>query len=169
MRRLRENANKLRNHLQSIVSRLRGYAGTLHGPQNDDMRQAANLIEAYIDRGPTSADFADKIMRIESLLPVPDETRKAVYARADSYCEDCGTDTEELELHHRWYERQPDVVLTKHDMYPESVLGKETPDDLMALCRHCHLSRHVDDVTDEFYARPDELEDERAYRDHMSR
>lgn len=30
---------------QPIVRRLRGHAGTLHGPQNDDMREAAIIIE----------------------------------------------------------------------------------------------------------------------------
>jgi len=108
-------------------------------------------------------------MKIQGRLSIPEETRKAVYARSNGCCEDCGCHGAKLELHHRWYENEPEVVRTKHDMFPVSVLGVESPDDLLALCRECHQAKHVDPVTGEFYADPQELEDELSYREHMWR
>jgi 5-methylcytosine-specific restriction endonuclease McrA len=108
-------------------------------------------------------------MKIKNRLPIPEETRQAVLARAEGCCEDCGGVESRLEMHHVRYTKFPDVVHTKHDMFPVSVLGVETPDDLLALCRECHLAKHVDPFTGEFYADPEELADELAYRDHMWR
>lgn len=39
-----------RASVQSIVHRLRAHAGTLHGPQNDDMRIAADIIELFVNQ-----------------------------------------------------------------------------------------------------------------------
>ena len=39
-----------RAHVHGIVHRLRRHAGTLHGPQNDDMRTAADIIELFVNQ-----------------------------------------------------------------------------------------------------------------------
>jgi HNH endonuclease len=52
-------------------------------------------------------------------------------------CEDCGQRGVRLERHHLRYE-----VWDHHG--PESIVGRETPDDLALLCRECHRQRHVD-------------------------
>lgn len=52
------------------------------------------------------------------------ETRAAALRRAGFVCEWCGEPAENV--HHRTYAR----------------LGNERPDDLLALCRLCHLTAH---------------------------
>jgi 5-methylcytosine-specific restriction endonuclease McrA len=91
------------------------------------------------------------------LRPIPQSVREAVLNRADGACEDCGDDRP-LELHHRtyYYDARPDVE--------RLIFGLEQPDDLLALCRDCHLARHV--VNGEFYADPEEADAERDYQDH---
>src|SRR5512139_45463 len=83
---------------------------------------------------------------------IPLATRRAVLKRANGHCEQCGH-RERLELHHLYYR-------TDGDMYsPDgvSIVGREEPDDLVALCRECHLSRHVD-MAGNFWADPVERE-----------
>ena len=90
------------------------------------------------------------------LRPIPEAVREAVLQRADRICEDCGADVP-LELHHRTY---------YHDHSPKHpilIFGLERPDDLAALCRECHLARHV--VEGEFYADPEDAAAERDYLD----
>jgi hypothetical protein len=63
-----------------------------------------------------------------------------VLERAHGRCEDCG-DGGSLELHHLRYHTE-----LSHDYKygGELIFGKETPNDLAALCRDCHLQRHLD-------------------------
>lgn len=98
-------------------------------------------------------------------LPIPPEVREAVLLRAGGYCEDCGIEVRNPELHHLTY-YDPTIGgchQIKHG--PFWIFGKETSDDLLALCRDCHLSRHV--VNGEFYADPEEADAERDYLAHV--
>lgn len=72
--------------------------------------------------------------------PVPLATRRAVLQRAKGCCENCGGRVGTPELHHKHYETE----------------GRETPDDLEALCRSCHKGRHVA-PNGVFYVDPQEL------------
>lgn len=85
------------------------------------------------------------------MLPIPTATRQAVISRANGRCEDCQQPLP-LELHHLRY------WLDSHEC-PEdiSIHGIETPDDLAALCRKCHLARHVD-LAGNFHRDPQERE-----------
>jgi hypothetical protein len=65
--------------------------------------------------------------------PVPYAVRRAVLARSNGHCEDCGSTLKRLELHHLTYRR---------DGY--TIFGREQPSDLAALCRDCHHARHLD-------------------------
>jgi hypothetical protein len=69
--------------------------------------------------------------RLRRERPVPEKVRQAVPKRADGHCEFCAAD-EPLELHHRTYGNKADLIF-----------GRETPQDLWALCRYCHQSRHA--------------------------
>lgn len=71
--------------------------------------------------------------------PIPLATQQAVRKRANGRCECCG-ERAKLELHHKHYETE----------------GRETPDDLSALCRDCHKGEHVA-PNGVFYADPQEL------------
>jgi 5-methylcytosine-specific restriction endonuclease McrA len=95
--------------------------------------------------------------------PIPDEVRRAVTRRADGQCERCWRRAP-LELHHTTY-----VWPASASYFPDTVeiFGRETPDELLALCRGCHLGEHV--AGGEFYADPEEAESERDYRSHMMR
>ena len=72
---------------------------------------------------------------------IPDLTRQAVLKRAGDACEGCGDGRVRLEMHHLHYD----------------TVGIETPDDLEALCRSCHLGRHLDE-NGEFWRDPVEME-----------
>jgi 5-methylcytosine-specific restriction endonuclease McrA len=91
--------------------------------------------------------------------PIPDDVREAVLKRANGNCENCGRDNTPLEMHHLRY------VIRHSHKWEEEVFGKETPDDLQALCRNCHLGKHT--VQGVFFADPEEAESERDYLDHM--
>lgn len=74
---------------------------------------------------------------------IPADTRRAVLARANGCCEQCGTPVglfSKLELHHLHYETE----------------GRERPDDLAAYCRECHKSAHIDSAGD-FWVDPQEM------------
>jgi len=79
--------------------------------------------------------------------PIPENVRRRVFARCRRRCEDCGRPYR-LELHHLRYHTD--------DWRRESILGKETPNDLAALCRWCHHQRHID-PNGEFWADPQEM------------
>lgn len=87
-----------------------------------------------------------------------------MYERAKGCCEDCHA-PEPLELHHTTYNLA--AVTGWHRDEGDSIFGHETPNVLRALCRSCHLDRHL--VMDEFYADPEEAEAERDYIAHMLR
>jgi len=93
--------------------------------------------------------------------PIPGYIRSAVLERAEHCCEDCGAGVR-LEMHHLTYIRTPFYK------YEESIFGYERPEDLAALCRSCHLQRHLDE-NGEFWADPEALAEERSYREHMER
>jgi hypothetical protein len=67
-------------------------------------------------------------------MPYPDylltpewaERRRGALRRADHACQTCGAGGR-LHVHHRTYERR----------------GEEPPDDLLVLCRDCHLAVHT--------------------------
>jgi 5-methylcytosine-specific restriction endonuclease McrA len=80
-------------------------------------------------------------------LPIPLATRRAVLLRARNACEACGTDLP-LTLHHLRYDKGPNEGW-------ESICGKETPDDLVALCWSCHQAEHRD-LFGTYYYNPDE-------------
>jgi 5-methylcytosine-specific restriction endonuclease McrA len=86
--------------------------------------------------------------------PIPNRVRRIVLARAVGHCEDCGR-VSVLELHHLTYDLS-DVTLYHRDV-GEFIFGHETPDVLRALCRECHLARHLDRNGD-FWSDPKEME-----------
>jgi hypothetical protein len=98
---------------------------------------------------------------VEFKPPIPDDVRREVIKRAHGKCEECGR-REPLELHHRTY-THPCFDWGDHSL---PIFGLETTDNLVALCRECHRSRHVgpDDV---FYADPEECAAEWDYYDHF--
>jgi hypothetical protein len=64
-----------------------------------------------------------------------------------------------LELHHlKYWAGRPDK--------PFSIFGRETADDLEALCRDCHLHRHAG-PDKSFYADPEECAAEWDYFRHV--
>ena len=67
-------------------------------------------------------------------IPIPASVRNVVLRRAAGHCEQCNTECRTLELHHLTYDGR---------RYPDPIFGDETPDDLMALCRQCHLRKHL--------------------------
>jgi 5-methylcytosine-specific restriction endonuclease McrA len=69
-----------------------------------------------------------------------------VLRRANLACEECGYNRP-LEMHHLRYRRD----------YGALIFGSETPDDLDALCRDCHLGRHLDPNGD-YWADPEDKE-----------
>jgi hypothetical protein len=82
--------------------------------------------------------------------PVPKHVRAAVYNRCRDNdgslcCEDCGIHCHP-ELHHLRYWTDDD----------EPIHGLETTGDLAALCRECHLERHLD-PNGNFWRDPQEL------------
>jgi hypothetical protein len=48
-----------------------------------------------------------------------------------------------------------------------AIFGRETPDDLLALCRDCHKAKHIG-PDGGFYGDPEECAAERDYYDHMA-
>src|SRR5262245_48506742 len=80
--------------------------------------------------------------------PVPEATRRAVLERCGGCCEDCDERCA-LEMHHLRYE----VWNYKE---PEIIFGRETPDDLAALCRYCHQQRHID-LNGDWWNDPEEM------------
>ena len=82
----------------------------------------------------TPDQAAREWQRYRQSHPIPAAVRREVVARAGGHCEDCG-DRGPLELHHLVYmEPTPEGE--------ESILGRETAEDLRALCRDCHRGRH---------------------------
>jgi 5-methylcytosine-specific restriction endonuclease McrA len=85
-------------------------------------------------------------------IPIPPAVRAATLRRAGGCCEDCG-ERLPLELHHLRY---------RTDYWPDMeggskpIFGRETVDDLAALCRDCHHARHVD-PNGGFWADPEEM------------
>jgi 5-methylcytosine-specific restriction endonuclease McrA len=79
---------------------------------------------------------------------IPPEVRSTVLGRADGVCEDC-QEFRKLELHHLRY--------WTNDPWRESIRGRETPDDLAALCRECHHERHLD-PSGQFWMDPEEAD-----------
>jgi 5-methylcytosine-specific restriction endonuclease McrA len=70
---------------------------------------------------------------------IPSNVRDAVLNRAMGLCEDCGL-ANRLELHHETYAH----------------VGRESPDELTALCRSCHRRRHIDLLGD-WWNDPEEM------------
>ena len=91
--------------------------------------------------------------RMRSARPIPEDVRAAVLERASGHCEDCYQETR-LELHHvtyhTWGPRGPN----------ELIFGRETPEDLRALCRECHGAAHKN-AAGEYEWDPEEAEGER--------
>lgn len=83
--------------------------------------------------------------------PIPELVRQSVLSRAGYKCEDCG-ESAKLELHHLTYRTQT----TRHDPDGVPIYGKETPEDLAALCRSCHYARHCD-INGAFWSDPEEM------------
>jgi hypothetical protein len=91
---------------------------------------------------------------------IPGQIRIQVLVRAGYRCQDCGafgTGGHPIELQHlRYYGEchcnRPDKCHC--DIRP--IFGRETLDDLAALCRGCHHARHVD-PSGEFWPDPQEM------------
>jgi hypothetical protein len=81
---------------------------------------------------------------------IPRHVRRSVMERCRGRCERCGT-RRSLELHHLAY-------WLRDDGPTEPIFGKETPDDLLALCRDCHKARHID-LAGDFWVDPEETAD----------
>ena len=98
---------------------------------------------------------------------IPTKVRRAVMSargcnpgERTGRCQDCET-VAPLELHHLTYYRDA------AKMYP--IDGHETVDDLAAVCRYCHLSKHVD-VNGEFWRDPQEKDSHwQSYHDVMDK
>ena len=98
-------------------------------------------------------------MTIVKDKPIPAAVRREVLRRAHGRCESRGREAA-LELHHLTYE-------TDHGYeYSTPIFGRETADDLRALCGDCHLGEHIG-PDDDFYEDPEECEAEWDYYDHM--
>ena len=76
---------------------------------------------------------------------IPHATKWAVRKRANNRCEDCGTQSD-LGFHHIRYEE-----CGHHG--PDSIIGRETPDDLLLLCWPCHQDKHRD-VSGDYWKDP---------------
>ena len=83
----------------------------------------------------------------EGRKPVPTAVAQAVFQRANNACEECGYQGR-LELHHLTYDKPYHGV-------PEPIFGNETPNDLLALCRECHIAEHFDE-NGRYWDDPDE-------------
>jgi hypothetical protein len=79
--------------------------------------------------------------------PIPRRVRKLIMRRCRYRCEDC-EQYRPLELHHLRY-------LTA-ERPREPIFGRESPDDLAALCRDCHHKRHLDPYG-RFWVDPEDL------------
>jgi hypothetical protein len=68
-----------------------------------------------------------------------------------------------FELHHRtyWIGGRPPYK------YAQPIFGRETEDDLQALCRDCHLGKHIAGPFGEFFADPEDADAEEAYWDQV--
>ena len=92
---------------------------------------------------------------------IPKDVVREVLRRSCNRCEECGRVP--VEIHHLtygyWYNH--DVISNR---------GKETPEELMVLCRECHLARHVvvSPLGTEFFSDPEDAESERSYWDHVT-
>lgn len=93
--------------------------------------------------------------------PIPNGVRKAVYKRSGRCCEECGS--KPIELHHLTY----DAHHGNHWPDTQPIFGLETPDDLKALCRICHLAKHRG-PNGEFFRDPEECAAEWDYYRHVS-
>ena len=80
--------------------------------------------------------------------PIPNKTRSSVLIRANFRCEDC-EEQKKLDMHHLHYE-----VMQTGNML--CIFGKETPSDLVALCRDCHRARHRD-INGDYWRDPNEM------------
>jgi 5-methylcytosine-specific restriction endonuclease McrA len=90
---------------------------------------------------------------------IPAGTRAGVMARAGGCCEGCGENwdaTTRPTLHHLRYWTGPD-----RDMDQEPIFGRETPDDLDALCWDCHQGRHRD-MNGTYWRDPENMEEQWA-------
>jgi len=65
--------------------------------------------------------------------------------------------------------RYDDEVTYETPYDARSIIGHETPDDLLHVCRECHLAEHVVEWTGEFFADPRDAQSERDYVDHLLR
>jgi len=83
---------------------------------------------------------------------MPNKVRREVLIRANFRCEDCG-EQRKLDMHHLRY-----TINDGHKIIDECIFGKETADDLVALCRDCHYARHRD-INGDYWRNPEEMED----------
>lgn len=95
---------------------------------------------------------------MNSRPPIPKGVKANVLRRARARCEDCGK-RNRLELHHKRY-------FVDSLFGPVSVFGRETEDDLVALCRDCHKARHVD-RDGVFWRDPEDREHQESWRDEV--
>lgn len=94
--------------------------------------------------------------RHDNQIPLP--TRLDVIHRASGLCEDCGC-SGPMEMHHLRYDEWSTGKLY-------SIRGRETPDDILLLCRECHLAKHIG-PDGCFYKDPEECAGEHDYYDHV--
>jgi 5-methylcytosine-specific restriction endonuclease McrA len=100
-------------------------------------------------------------------VPIPPQVRGAVLHRAGGRCEDCG-ERLPLELHHLRYWLRPGYP-SLWEPVPTPIFGRETVEDLAALCRDCHHSRHLDPAG-EFWVDPEDMDEHWApYRWEMDK
>ena len=96
-------------------------------------KQADNVawLNAF-DGGNQHLVMNEKQLRIflRQIRPIPPATCLAVKQRSDGRCEDCG-EQGRTDFHHKTYR-----------IDGQYIFGKETPDDVLALCRKCHTGRH---------------------------
>lgn len=79
-----------------------------------------------------------------------------VLTRNQGRCEDCECSGLNLEMHHLRY-RIDDFRCGKRN-FGGLIFGHETENDLDALCRDCHLQRHLD-INNDFWVDPEERDD----------
>ena len=110
--------------------------------------EAAGLVQ--VDRRPGRWPVVQLLGSPRNKPHIPSKVRTAVIQRAGKKCENCGINKVKLELHHLTYYRQVDGA-------PLPIYGYETPNDLLALCRNCHHSKHRD-INGDFWRDPEEME-----------
>ena len=103
-------------------------------------------------------------MSVQLIAHIGDRLLYSILCRASDclsagHCED-GGERLPLELHHLRY------VTDDNPKNAVPIFGLEKPEDLLALCRHCHLRKHINPFGD-FVLDPEECQGDWQYVDQV--